>query len=134
MIPLQITWRGMRRSEALSALVEKKVRGLERFYDHVGSCRVLIEQPHHHRRTGEHFHVRVVLSVPGSELVVEREPSQRERNEDAYTAVLDAFHAARRELQDYIRQRRGFVKTHERGARHIPVAIGSATGSGGGVP
>ncbi|HUJ24505.1 MAG TPA: HPF/RaiA family ribosome-associated protein [Myxococcales bacterium] len=105
LVPLQITYRGMKESEALSALVRKKVGALERFYRHIGACRVLFEQPHRHRRSGEHFHVRIDLTVPGDELVVDREPAARERHEDAYVAVGDAFRAARRELQDYIRRR-----------------------------
>lgn len=113
LIPLQITYRRVEESEALSALVRARASKLERFYEHVTGCRVLIEQPHHHRHSGEHFHVRIDLTVPGGELVVERAPSERSRNEDAYVAVTDAFRAARRELQDYVRKRRGHTKTHE---------------------
>lgn len=113
LIPLQITYRGMEQSEALSAIIHTKVRKLERFFKHISGCRVLVEQPHHHRRSGEHFHVRIDLTVPGDELVVEREPALRSRHEDAYVAVTDAFSAARRELQDYARRRGGFTKRHE---------------------
>ncbi len=109
----QITFRGMKESEALSAVVRSKTKKLERFYDHIHTVHVVIEQPHHHSRSGEHFHVRVTLAVPDAELVVEREPALRSRHEDAYVAVNDAFRAARRELQDYVAKRRGFVKTHE---------------------
>ncbi len=112
LIPLQITYRGMKESEALSAVVRTRVGKLEHFYKDISGCRVLVEQPHHHKRSGEHFHVRIDLTVPGGELVVEREPSLRTRHEDAYVAVTDAFRAARRELQDYARRKRGFTKTH----------------------
>jgi len=112
LIPLQITFRGMEESEALSTLIHTKAIKLERFYRHIGGCRVLLEKPHHHKHSGEHFHVRIALTVPGGELVVEREPASRTRHEDAYAAVNDAFHAARRELQDYIRKRRGDTKRH----------------------
>ncbi|MGZ6143559.1 MAG: HPF/RaiA family ribosome-associated protein [Myxococcales bacterium] len=106
LIPLQITYRGMDESDALSAVVRTKVRKLEQFYRHIGGCRVLIEMPHRHKHSGEHVHVRIDLTVPGHELVVEREPTERSRHEDAYVAVTDAFRAARRELQDYVRVRR----------------------------
>jgi len=111
-IPLQITYRGMKESEALSEVVRTKVQKLERFYGRIGSCRVLIEQPHHHKLRGEHFHVRIDLTVPGDELVVEREPSLRDRHKDAYVAVTDAFRAARRELQDYARRKRECIELH----------------------
>ena len=113
LIPPQITYRGMEESKALSAVIRSKVQKLERFYGHISACRVLVEQPHLHQRSGGHFHVRIDLTVPGDELVVDREPSLRSRHEDAYVAVTDAFRAARRELQDYVRRRRGFTKLHE---------------------
>ncbi len=113
LIPLQITYRGMDESEALSAVVQTKVRKLERFYAHISGCRVLIEIPHHHRHTGMHYHVRIDLPVPDGELVVDREPAERARHQDAYVAVTDAFRAVRRELQDYVRKRHGDVKRHQ---------------------
>lgn len=112
LIPLQITYRGMDESQPLSALIRSKAHGLERFYRHISGCRVLVEQPHRHKRSGEHFHVRIDLTVPAGELVVEREPTQRSRHQDAYVAVTDAFRTARRQLQDYIRRRRGDTKLH----------------------
>lgn len=113
LIPLQITFRNMKESDALSAVVRTKVARLERFYPHISGCRVAIEKPHQHKRLGEHYHVRIDLTVPGDELVVQRDPPLRARHEDAYVAVTDAFRAARRELQDYARRRRGDTKAHE---------------------
>ncbi|HUJ29560.1 MAG TPA: HPF/RaiA family ribosome-associated protein, partial [Myxococcales bacterium] len=112
LIPLQITYRGMKESDALSELVRTKVQKLERFYRRISSCRVLIEQPHHHKLRGEHFHVRIDLTVPGGELLVEREPSLRDRHKDAYVAVSDAFRSARRALQDHVHRRREFIELH----------------------
>lgn len=112
LIPVQITYRDMGESEALSTLIRVRAQRLERYYGHISGCRVLVEQPHRHRRSGEHFHVRIDLTVPGGELVVEREPTLRSRHEDAYVAVTDAFRAARRELQDYARRRRPYKKHH----------------------
>ncbi len=112
LIPLQITYREMEESKALSAIVRARAAKLEKFCADLAGCRVLIEKPHRHRRTGAHYHVRIDLTVPGGELVVERAPAQRGRDEDAYVAVSDAFRAARRELQDYVSKRRGFTKTH----------------------
>jgi cold shock CspA family protein len=52
--------------------------------------------------------VRIDLIVPGDELVVDRQV-----DEDLYVAIRDAFHAARRKLEDYARRQRGAVKVHE---------------------
>jgi len=109
--PLQIEYRGMTESDELSRLIRRKASGLERFYRHVGSCRVVVEQPHRRGRPGEHFHVRVEVTVPGAELVTGREPPDR-READVRTALAEAFAAIRRQLQDYARKRRGQTKPH----------------------
>ena len=130
LIPVQITYRDMEESEALSTIIRTKAQKLERYFSRIGGCRVLVEQPHRHHRSGKHFHVRIDLTVPGGELVVEREPALRSRHEDPYVAVTDAFRAARRELQDYVRRRRPYKKVHE-GTPHGRVAkLYSAEGFG----
>jgi hypothetical protein len=72
----------------------------------------MVEQPHRHHRKGAHFHVRIDLSVPGAELVVGRDPPKHDAHADFNVALRDAFRAARRELQDYARTKRGEVKQH----------------------
>lgn len=130
LIPVQITYRDMEESEALSALIRARAQRLERYYGRISGCRVLVEQPHRHRRSGEHFHVRIDLTVPGVELVVEREPALRSRHQDAYVAVTDAFRAARRELQDYARRRRHYKKQHEGTPHGLVRKLYSAEGFG----
>jgi len=130
LIPVQITYRDMGESEALSTLIRVRAQRLERYYDRISACRVLVEQPHRHSRSGEHFHVRINLTVPGGELLVEREPTQRSRHEDAYVAVSDAFRAARRKLQDYVRRRRPYKKHHARTPHGRVGKIYSAEGFG----
>ena len=53
------------------------------------------------------------MAVPGSELVVNREPRKHASHQDVYVAIRDAFGAARRKLQNYARRQRGAVKIHE---------------------
>ena len=112
-IPLQITFKGMGPSEAIEANVREKAEKLERFSDHLMSCRVVIEAPHRHRQKGKLYHVCVDLSVVGGELVVTHEGPLDHAHEDVYVAIRDSFNAAIRQLEDYERKRRGKVKTHE---------------------
>ena len=111
--PLQIIWRGLEESEALETLIQTRTRKLQHLYADLGGCRVLLERPHRHKHLGEAFHVRIELMVPGGEVVVEREPARTGRHDDPYVAVSDAFRVARRELQEHVQKRRGFVKRHE---------------------
>ena len=106
-LPLQITLRGLDRSDALEAAVRSRADKLQRFYRHIGSCRVVIERPERHHRHGRQFIVRLDIKVPGGEIAI-----NREHDEDALLAVHDAFDAARRRLQDHARMQRGDVKPH----------------------
>ena len=107
-IPLQITIRDMEHSEALETHIRDKVNKLEEFFNHIMSCRVVVEMPHKHHQQGKQFNVRIDIGVPGSEIVV-----NRDHDEDVYVALRDAFDAAKRQLEDYVRKHRGDVKTHE---------------------
>lgn len=107
-LPLQLSVRNMSLSEAAEADIREKAARLDSFYDQVMGCRVIVEAPHRHHRKGVLYNVRIDMTVPGSELVIKREP-----HEDLYVAIRDAFDAARRQLEDFVRRRRGDVKTHE---------------------
>jgi hypothetical protein len=131
-IPTHITFRGLGHSDALDSDIRDRVAWLEQFYADIVRCRVTLELPHRHRRDGRHFHVRIELTVPGgSPIVVSHEPSVHGRlkdiEEDAHhketeiegvhryatVAIHQAFDAARRRLEDFAREQRGAVKTHE---------------------
>jgi len=107
-IPLQIAMRGMTASEPISAAIRKHVARLERFYDHVISCRVTVELAARHKGDGKLFSVHVDLSVPGDQIV----STHSHESEDLYVAMRDAFDAMLRRLEDYVRERRGYVKRH----------------------
>jgi ribosomal subunit interface protein len=113
-IPLQITLRDMPASVALEDHIREKAVKLEQFYPALVGCRVVVELPHKHKQHGKLFNVRIDLTVPGSEIVI-----NRDRSEDVYVALRDAFDAANRKLEDYGRRQRGDVKTHEHRVEEI---------------
>jgi hypothetical protein len=49
---------------------------LDKFYDRIMRCDVVVEAHHKHHHKGNLYHVRIDLTVPGSELVVNREPDE----------------------------------------------------------
>ena len=112
-IPLQLTLRNMPPSEAIEAHIRERATKLDAFSDRIMSCRVVVEAPHRHHHKGKLYHVRIDMTVPGGELVVNREPSKHASHKDVYVAIRDAFGGARRKLQDYVRRQRGQVKLHE---------------------
>jgi len=111
--PLEIVFHNVDRSPAVEAAVRERVAKLEQFAENITSCRVTVEAPHKHHQQGNLYTVRVDLHYPGGETVANRSPSAHHAHEDVYVALRDAFKAARRQLQDRLRVRRGDVKPHE---------------------
>jgi ribosomal subunit interface protein len=103
---LQISARNTTLSPALETHIRARVTKLEEFFDRIIGARVVVETPHRRHRQGTLFHVRVDLRVPGREIVVDRDPAAHRAYEDVYVAVHDAFDAATRQLEDYVRERR----------------------------
>jgi ribosomal subunit interface protein len=114
--PLQIVIRDMPHSEAVETHIREKVEKLESFYSHIVGCKVSLEFAGKHKHQGKLFNVRLDITVPGAELVV-----NRDLHEDLYVALRDTFDAARRRLEDYGRRQRGDTKFHE-SPRHGHVA------------
>lgn len=125
----------MDQSDAVVALVHEEAGKLDKYFDRITSCRVMVEAAHRHHRRGDPCHVRIELGVPGKELVAGHEPTlhgiakhdeeaKRRKDleiegphKDVYVAIRDAFKAMRRQLQDYVHCLRQEVKTHESAAR-----------------
>lgn len=114
-IPLQITFHGIDHSDAVEERVREKVAKLEQFCDRITSCRVAIESHHkntsnlHHK--GDAFHIRIDITVPGSELVVKRDSDE---HEDIYAALKGAFQAMERQVKEFVARQRGDIKAHAR--------------------
>lgn len=101
-LPLQITFRNVQSSQAVEAAIREQVEKLEKFYDRITSCRVVIDSPHRHHRKGKLYHVQIDLNVPESKLVINRHPTDEPSHSNLYVAIRDAFNTAKRQLQDYV--------------------------------
>lgn len=110
---LRINFKSLDRSEAVEADIRQHAEKLGEFCDHILSCQVVIERPHVHQRQGQLFQVRIDLTFPGHELVVNRAPEAAHQHEDVHVAVRDAFDAMRRQVEDAVRKNRHEVKQHE---------------------
>jgi cold shock CspA family protein len=130
-----ITFRGIAPSAALEADILARIRKLHTYYQAIMGCRVLVEFAERHHEIGNHYHVRIDLTVPGDEIVVAHDASLHATAQDvetervtkeaepdperkhAHVAVREAFDIARRRLQDYARRQRGTVKIPARPPR-----------------
>jgi len=93
---VQITLRGISHSDALETRIRDKVKKLREIFPSLIGCRVVAEVPHQHHAHGNQFVVRLDITMPGSEVVV-----NRDHHEDVYVALREAFRAARRQLNGW---------------------------------
>lgn len=96
---LKITFRDMDPTEPLQREIEARFTRLKTIFPRLLRCDVALESPHKHHRRGREIVVRIDLTVPGAELVV-----NHEKHQDGYAAIRNAFEAAKRRLE-YHRER-----------------------------
>ncbi len=108
----QIIWQNLTPSAEIEAKIRKHITKLAKFFNRLSNCRVVIEVPHRHHHQGNIYHVQINLTVPGSELVVNRQPLAQQTHEDLHVAIGDAFENAEGQLKDYTQRQRSKIKTH----------------------
>lgn len=112
-VPLEVAYRDIDRHERLDALIAEQAAKLDRLCDHLDSCRVAVERPIRHPRSGSGYRVRIELRVPpGHELTVTREPGEGDLHDPVDKVVREAFSAAARRLEKVTAKQRGDVKRH----------------------
>jgi cold shock CspA family protein/ribosome-associated translation inhibitor RaiA len=102
--PLDIGFHNMEPSPDIEAEIRQRVDKLERRYSNLIGCRVTVEALHNQHRTGNVHEVHIVLSVPGRDLAVSREPhraKERYARPNMHAILRDAFEAAERQLESY---------------------------------
>lgn len=113
--PVEIAFHNIQSSPSLEAEIRERVARLDTLYDGLIACRVSVEALHRQHQTGNLFEVHVVMSVPGRDLAVSREPhkaKERFANPDVRVSLREAFRAAERQLLEHKRSSRGQVKPH----------------------
>ncbi|HEY9712076.1 MAG TPA: HPF/RaiA family ribosome-associated protein [Chroococcales cyanobacterium] len=108
--PLQITFKNVEDSGWIHDLVQSKAADLEKYYDRITSCTVLVEMPHRRHHTGNQYHVRIDLCVPDKEIVVNRD-SGNNATTDIRVAIRDAFDNAGRQLEELVCEKQQQLKS-----------------------
>lgn len=125
--PVQISFHGLDKSDAVEARIREKVAKLEQFYDRITACRVVVER-HHNSSTAatakdQPFHISIILEVPGEELIYKRDPKSDaalKDHQDINIALRDAFAAMQRQLKEHKEMRRSGRQEAER-VRNQPI-------------
>jgi ribosome-associated translation inhibitor RaiA len=105
-----IAFRRTRHNEPLEAYALEHLEKLHKFSKSIVGARVIVDRGDRHHRDGNHYRVRIDLTVPGEEIVIANNRS----HPSAHVALRAAFASARRRVQDFDRRRRGQVKAHTR--------------------
>jgi cold shock CspA family protein/ribosome-associated translation inhibitor RaiA len=124
-IPLQITARDTELDDLMREEITERVAKLDKVYDRIMRCKVVVEEPKRHPHEGKMYSVHVIMTVPGAELV-----TKREVNKDLNLAMRDSFQAARRKVEEFAREQRGEVKSHEEPPRGQITALFPEKGYG----
>lgn len=112
-VPLEISYRHVKKTERIDNLIREKVKLLERVHNHITSCRVAVEKPHEHQKRGNPYRVRIDITIPpGHEIVVKKEPSRGILHRGLDAVIRKAFSSARRRLKKLEQRQRGKVKAH----------------------
>ena len=111
-VPVRITVRHMAHSPTLAERIRRDADKLAEFYSRIVSCQIVVEQRDLHKQQGHTFNVRLVVHVPGHDIV-----ATRDHDQDPYVAARDAFESATRQLEEYARQQRREVRAHQEPGR-----------------
>ena len=96
------------RSEALETSIRRRFAHLLQHGPDLHGCRVVIAQPERHHRQGRPYAVRIEARLNGQTLVADRN-----RDEDVYLTVRDAFDDMERQVEDALRRRRAGQRARE---------------------
>lgn len=97
--PVEIALRGIPPSSALERYIGEEARKLGGICERIASCQAVAERQQREKQQGAQFAVRLIITLPGTEVVV-----NREHGDDVRIAVRDAFAAAGLQLKDQMRR------------------------------
>jgi ribosomal subunit interface protein len=100
-IAVNVAFQGIETSEVLRADIEQHAGKLERFSRSLQSCDAVVRREEGSHRHGNRFRVRLTATLPGGQETAEKS------HQDAHMAAHQAFAALRRQLEDFVRTRRG---------------------------
>jgi hypothetical protein len=118
--PLDIEFHGLTPDGWIESDIRRRAAKLDTFCRDIMSCRVIVDQPHHHHQSGNRFQLRIEVTVRGAEVIVSHESSVYGPAQDRkglQLVIREAFDVATRRLRDHVLRRRGHVK----GVRRRPL-------------
>jgi len=100
----QVTYRDLDPSNALNAIINKRLQKLERYSSQILRSRVVLDSPHNHKHKGKLYRATVEVDIKGSPITISHNDAS------IHVAVRDAFNVAERKLKacsDQAKPKRG---------------------------
>jgi cold shock CspA family protein/ribosome-associated translation inhibitor RaiA len=126
----EIVFRNVESTPPVERLILQGLRQLEQVHPHIMACRIMVELPNPRRRRGNLYRVRLDVTVPGHEVVVNRNPPEHRTHEELTAATREAFSLARDRLRRQRERDAGQVKTHDVPPHGRVVSLDGAEGFG----
>jgi hypothetical protein len=109
LLPLEITFREVQKTEDVEQLIREKSAKLERICNYITSCRVTVEKPQAHPHSGIPYRVSLDIKVPPChEIVVKKEPTHAVKSYiPLSTEIRNVFKTAERQLKEITERQHG---------------------------
>ena len=126
--PVEVHFHGIQRSEAIEQRVREKVAKLEKHFERMTSCRVVLEATQRTALKPKVYSIKIEIGVPRQRpIVVCHERVGSHASEELTMALRDAFETVLRKI-DGVSSKRGQRSRLERGRRRPSAAArGPAT-------
>ena len=126
--PVEVHFHGIQRSEAIEQRVRDKVAKLEKHFERMTSCRVVLEATQRTALKPKVYCIKIEIGVPRQRpIVVCHERVGSHASEELTMALRDAFETALRKIEG-VSSKRGQRSRLERGRRRPSAAArGPAT-------
>lgn len=100
--PLEITFHGLERSDAVETRAREKFARLEKRFDRITHGRVVVEAPRRRASAPKIFNVTIEIGVPGHNPIIVKHEAGNDGQEDVMLALRDAFAAATRQVDEIV--------------------------------
>ncbi len=104
-IPPEIAFRNVNATPELKQRILDEIDKLQTVYDRIVTCRVMVEEPNP-RTSGKLYHVRLEVSVPSGQVIINRDPPEDPASHDLGQAITQTFDRAWRKLRELKNQQR----------------------------
>lgn len=111
--PVEVNFKGVRKTKDVENLIYEKVAKLEHVCSHMISCRITVEIANKNQQTGSPFCVNIDMAVPPRhELVVKHKSTDGDLRDPLSTVLREAFNAADHRLKELVQRQQGEIRTH----------------------